>query len=1173
MKKQGPKPPPSSGERGVDRRSSPPAPAIPRPSGGKKQREEPRRKASSKASEVRAARPAKEQEAPARAPEAKGAAEGREGAPAFPIVGIGASAGGLEALEQFLSHVPNRSGMAFVVIQHLDPTHKGALAELLQHNCDMPVLQATDRLKVEPDHVYVIPPNKEMSILHGVLHLMPLSAPHGLNLPIDFFFRSLAEDQKERSIGVVLSGMGSDGKMGLRAIKEKAGAGFVQSLSSAKFDGMPRSAIEAGLADVVASAKELPARIVTYHQHAPCIERPEVNLGEKQLSALEKIFILLRNQTGNDFSLYKKSTIYRRIERRMSLHQIEKLSGYVRYLRENPGEVELLFKELLIGVTSFFRDPPAWSHLRRSVLPELLKARAQSSPLRAWVPGCSTGEEAYSLAIVLKEAMDQLRPAKSLALQIFATDLDREAIDKARQGAYPANIAADVSPERLRKYFVQDERGYRVRKEIREAVVFAPQNITMDPPFTRLDILSCRNLLIYLSTELQKKLIPLFHYSLNAGGVLFLGSAETVGGFSTLFRPLDSKTRIYRRLDASVGAPAVEFPSTFSSAPVAVTGEPQAEASEAVKAPPPNLQMLADRVIVQRFSPSAVLTNDKGDILYISGRTGKYLEPAVGKANLNVFAMAREGLRNDLSAAFSTALREERVVTARGVKVGTNGGTQVVDLRVQKLAEPKELRDTVLVIISDVPHADEDASTGKVRPVPAKPRIAGLKRELQHAREEVQTTREEMQTSQEELKSTNEELQSTNEELQSTNEELTTSKEEMQSMNEELQTVNHELQAKIDELSHSNNDMKNLLNSTDIATLFLDGELLVRRFTTQTARLIKLIPGDAGRPITDIATDLEYPDLADDAREVLRSLVFKEKTVAARDGRWYSVRIMPYRTLENVIDGLVITFTDATTAKILEKTLAGQASHLRQIAESLPNFVWSCRPDGVCDYLNQQWVGYTGVPEQEQLGHGWLEQIHPGDRKRVCENWKAAVRSEEPLRAEFRIRAKSGAFRWFKMHSLPIRDERGAVVRWHGTFTDVDDLKQAVEARQRAADLLSSILEGIAEAVLAVDDDTIITHLNAAAERELGRRRDEVLGKKLAEAFSDIMPRALIERCQEAVQGRRAASFDARLERTPGAGWYGVAVRPHAQGISVFLQRKAELGPAPEREAIGGGDP
>jgi two-component system CheB/CheR fusion protein len=1082
----------------------------------------------------------------------------------FPIVGIGASAGGLEALELFLKHVPAKSGMAYVVIQHLDPTHKGAMVELLQRASAIPVVQVTDRQQVEPDCVYVIPPNKDMSLLHGMLHLLPQSSPRGLNLPIDFFFRSLAEDQQERSIGVVLSGMGSDGTLGLRAIKEKAGASFVQSLASAKFNGMPRSAIEAGLADVVVAADELPGRLIAYHRHAPYLARPDATLEEKQLSALEKVFILLRAHTGNDFSLYKRSTIYRRIERRMGLHQIDKIANYVRYLRENTREVELLFKELLIGVTSFFRDPQVWEPLKKDILPELFRSRPNGSTLRAWVPGCSTGEEAYSLAMVLTEVADQMQDV-NLSFQIFATDLDRDAIEQARQGVYPANIAADVTPERLRRFFTQDDRGYRVRKEIREAVVFAPQNIIMDPPFTKLDILSCRNLLIYLSPELQKKLIPLFHYALNPGGILFLGTAETVGSYSSLFGALDGKSRLYHR-QQGVGTPPVEFPPAFIANPRAV---PDAEQAEVVKGPPLNLQLLADRAIVQHFAPAAILTNDKGDILYISGRTGKYLELASGRANFNVFAMAREGLRYELSAAFAAALREDRQVVVRAVKVATNGSSHSVDVSVQKLQEPKDLRGTMMIGIADASTPPADPK-GKGRSgMVVSGRQIELERELQHAREEVQTTREEMQTSQEELKSTNEELQSTNEELQSSNEELTTSKEEMQSMNEELQTVNQELNSKVDELSRANNDMKNLLNSTDIATLFLDGELLVRRFTNQTAKLIKLIPADAGRPITDIAMDLDYPELAGDAREVLRTLVFREKEVSARDGHWYMVRVLPYRTLENVIDGVVITFTDTSGSKRLETALREQAEQLRQMAESLPNLVWGCRGDGACDQVGRQWVEYTGVPEGEVLGYGWLNQVHAEDRERVRQAWRDSVRSATPLESEFRIRTKAGQYRWLRTRLVPIRDVKGAVTRWYCNGLDIDDLKRGAQERLSSAARLEGILEGIEDAFLALDDRQHITYLNAAAERMFERKREAVLGRGFVDALPVLSDGGVVaEKLQEATRDRRAVSFrapfgSARHKTSPST----VRILPHAEGVSMFFQHGAE----PERVASADG--
>ncbi|WP_286351834.1 MULTISPECIES: chemotaxis protein CheB [Geobacter] len=847
----------------------------------------------------------------------------------FPIVGIGASAGGLEALEQFLAHVPHRSGMSFVIIQHLDPTHKGILAELLQRSTNMEVFQVRDRMKVKPDSVYVIPPNKDMSILHGVLHLFEPKAARGLRLPIDYFLRSLAEDRHEASIGVILSGMGSDGTMGLRAIKENGGLALAQDPASAKFDSMPRSAIDAGLADLVAPVEELPGKIIDYLRHALTISKSDLLLEEKDQSSLEKVLILLRSKTGHDFSMYKKNTLYRRIERRMGIHQIDRIAGYVRYLQENPQEVELLFKELLIGVTSFFRDPSAWELLQREVIPALLNDRPAGAQLRAWSAGCSTGEEPYSLAIAFKEAVEQVKPAENFTLQIFATDLDRDAIDKARQGIYPVNIAADVSSERLSRFFTKEDNGYRIGKEIREMVTFATQNVIMDPPFTKLDILVCRNLLIYLTPDLQKKLLPLFHYSLKPGGAMFLGSAESVSSFSDQFTPINIKARLFRKRESMLPVEPISFPSSFAPA---LPGIPK-ELSMAK--PAANLQLLADQLLLQHFSPPAVLVNDKGDILYISGRTGKYLEPAAGKANWNIFAMAREGLRFELGSAFQKAVRNKETTVTKGLKVETNVGTQTVDVTVRPIEEPEALHGMVMIIFNDVAKPLKKGSSARSATSQSdNARVSELELEIQQLRETLHTTREEMQSSQEELKSTNEELQSTNEELQSTNEELTTSREEMQSMNEELQTVNAEQQSKMNELSRINDDMRNLLNSTEIVTIFLDNELNVRRFTTGADKIFKLIPGDVGRPLSDITNDLSYPGMMEDTRKVLRTLVYSEKQIAATDGRWFTVRIMPYRTMEDVIGGVVITFADITAAKALEAELREENAKLKALFEA-----------------------------------------------------------------------------------------------------------------------------------------------------------------------------------------------------------------------------------------------
>jgi two-component system CheB/CheR fusion protein len=831
----------------------------------------------------------------------------------FPIVGIGASAGGLEALEQFLGQVPDGSGMAFVIVQHLDPTRKGIMPELLSRATRMRVHQVKDRMQVEPDCVYVIPPNKDMSILHGVLHLFKPEAPRGLRLSIDFFFRSLADDRQAMSIGVILSGMGTDGTLGVKAIKEKGGLVLVQDVASAKFAGMPGSAIHTGLVDIVAPAGELPGKIISYLKHAHGMnQQQDAPLEEITRSALDKIVILLRSQTGHDFSQYKKSTIYRRIERRMGIHQIGKIASYVRYLQENLQERDLLFKELLIGVTSFFRDSVAWEKLAQQAIPSLMDGHARGEILRAWSVGCSTGEEVYSLAITFKEVMEKLKITDKISLQIFATDLDMDAINRARQGFYPVNIVADVSEERLKRFFVKEETGYRIRKEIREMAIFAVQDVIMDPPFTKLDILCCRNLLIYFTPELQKKLLPMFYYALNPGGVLFLGNAETPGASSDLFTPIDGKARLFKKRENALRGAPPNFPTPVTPAAPKVDSDPGPTKGPVI------LQTLVDQLILKEVAPPTVLVNSAGDILYISGRTGKYLEPAAGKANWNIFAMIREGMRFELSLAFKNALQEKAPVAIQGTLTDADGKAQAVNITLRGLKEPEALQGMVIVAFSDAPNVKE------AEPLVSKRhgrKVSELEQKLKQARDEIQISREQMQTSQEELKSANEELQSANEELQSTNEELTTSKEEMQSLNEELQTVNAELQIRVDELSRVSNDMKNLLNSTDIATVFLDNDLNVRRFTTRAGKIINLIPGDIGRPITDIASTLLYPALTEDAREVLQKLVYSEKEIAASDGRWFTCRIMPYRTQANVIDGVVITFSDITTAKKLEAGL------------------------------------------------------------------------------------------------------------------------------------------------------------------------------------------------------------------------------------------------------------
>ena len=896
----------------------------------------------------------------------------------FPIIGIGASAGGLEALEQYLGNVPEYSGIAYVVVQHLDPTHKGMLPELLQRISKMKVFQVKDRTIVVPNCVYVIPPNKTMSIKNGVLHLHKPVLVRGQRLPIDFFLYSLAEDRKELSIGLILSGMGSDGSLGLRAIKEKNGIIMVQEPGTAKFDSMPRNAIETVAIDIIAAPQQIPLRLKEFLKHIPVL-RSDVDTEIKDKSSLEKIIILLRTYTGNDFSLYKKNTVYRRIERRMTVHKIDKIANYVLLLNDNPKEIEILFKELLIGVTGFFRDPTAWENLKETILPEIITKLDAGSILRAWIPGCSTGEEAYSLAIVFKEALEKINPHGGFSLQIFATDLDNEAIDIARKGIFPVVISENVSPERLKRFFLKTDDGYFINTEIREKVVFANHNLIMHPPFTKLDILCCRNLLIYMEPELQKRMIGLFYYSLNPEGIMMLGTSETLGNQSHLFTPLDLKWKIFKRSVTLVTPEIIDFPTAYSRT--------KTYAVEKVNQPEPiqNIQTLAEQMLLQHFSPAGVLVNDQGDIIYISGQTGKYLEPAVGKANMNIFAMLREGLRTEFPIAFRKALSKKEAVNLRNIKVGTNGSAHTINVSIQWIEKPELLKGNLMVIFKDV----QDITDSKVAAQKEKKsldniRLLELEKELKYAREKIQDTLEAMQSSQEELKSTNEELQSTNEELQSTNEELMSSKEEMQSLNEELQTLNAELQSKVDEFTRVNNDMKNLLNSTDIATLFLDKEMKIRRFTIQAVKIFKLIKSDVGRPFTDLVSDLIYPDLSDDAQKVLKTLIFIKTQVPTKDGRWYSVRIMPYRTLDDKIDGVVITFFNISDLKEVEVKLHETEQMNRLLLNSASELIIKLATNFNILEVNPAVEKYFGITKKELIGKNYIQLLVPESlRKKV----------------------------------------------------------------------------------------------------------------------------------------------------------------------------------------------
>ncbi len=791
---------------------------------------------------------------------------------------------------------------------------------------------------VQANCVYVIPPNRDMALLNSTLQLIEPSLPRGQRMPIDFFFRSLAHDRHEQAIGIVLSGTGSDGTLGVRAIKAEGGMVMVQTLESAEFDGMLTSAIATGLVDYKLPPAEMPAQLTAYAARAIHYAfAPIATLKPKEEDALKKILILLHNQTSHDFSQYKSSTIQRRTERRMAVNQITTLAKYLTYLQQTPEEVEALFNDLLIGVTSFFRDPEAFKALADQVIPKLFAGRSADAVIRVWVPGCSTGEEAYSIAILLAERQEAMR--QSFKVQVFATDIDSRAIASARSGIYSASIASDVSPERLRRFFVattNDDGFYHIHKGIRDMLVFSEHNLIRDPPFFKMDLISCRNLLIYLDNDLQKRIIPMFHYALNPMGYLFQGTSETVGEFNTLFNALDRQSRLYQRKDEvyRTQRPALSrFAPPMPAVRVPLLPNDPKKSSFPVKLP---LRELTEQVLLQR-APTAVLVNNHGDALYVHGRTGMYLETARGEVGVsNILQMAREGLRHELTTALHKAVVGKEIVHYPGLRVKTNGDFSSVNLTVQPIAigaAASPVAPLYLVILEMAPIqplAADDHETPEAVGLVANKLIAELKAKLSAKDEYIQTLREQLEASNEELKSSSEEMQSVNEELQSTNEELETSREELQSVNEEVNSVNNELQANMAHLSQANDDMSNMLAGTNIGTIFVDHRLRILRFTPAATRVINLIPSNVGRPVGHTVTNLvDYESLVPDTQVVLDTLVPKEVEVQTTIGEWYTLRIQPYRTRFNVIEGAVITFMDITEIQKKREALRKANDQLR----------------------------------------------------------------------------------------------------------------------------------------------------------------------------------------------------------------------------------------------------
>jgi two-component system CheB/CheR fusion protein len=947
------------------------------------------------------------------------------GATVFPVVGIGASAGGIAALEAFFSALPRneQTGMAFVVVQHLSPDHKSVLVELIGRCTGMQVREAEDGMAVRPECTYIIPPNHDMTLVGGALRLVRHDDQRKPRLTVDHFFTSLAAAQREGAIVIVMSGAGSDGALGIREVKGEGGLVIAQTPESAEYDGMPRSAIATGLVDFVLPPRDMPAQLLTYVRH-PFSPVRQATPPPVRNTLLKKVCMLLRAQTGHDFSQYKETTLLRRIERRMAMRQIQEPDDYLRHCRENASELDALFNDLLIGVTSFFRDPDAFRLLQDKVVPRLLADKAAHDPVRVWVCGCSTGEEAYSIAIVLYEQM--MASKHVLKLQVFATDIDRHAIEQARAGVYPASVAANVSEERLSRFFVHDaQRGtYRIQQHIRDLLVFSEQDAIKDPPFSRLDLVSCRNLLIYLNADLQRKLIPLFHYALVPGGVLFLGTSETVGESGPLFSVIDRKWKLYTRVPGERSGARPHFPEFVPPlTDLADHGTAPESLADAHAIEAGNLRQITERALLAHYAQAAVLVDSRGQVQYIVGRTGKFLEPSAGNATMNVVAMARDGLRRELTIALHRAVANKQLVTYSGLSVRSNGHTIRTNLSVRPVDADRGSVLYLVVLEEMPPSPQQEGASGGAR---SDERVSEMERDLRAKEEHLQTTLEEMETTNEELKSTNEEMQSVNEELQSANEELETSKEELQSVNEELSTVNAELQDKVADLSRANNDMNNLLAGTGVATVFVDHQLRIARFTPAATHVINFIESDIGRPLEHVVSNfVVYDGMIDDVRAVLDTLVPKEAEVQVKSGVWYLMRIRPYRTMENLIEGAVITLVDISERKKAEESLRRSEERLNKLINQAYAAVSEVDLDGRLLFANDRLCEMLGYTRDELLRRRLADITDPEDLPRVRTQLEAAMADGADIRVDKRyVRADGKRVRTHERVSA-LRDALG----------------------------------------------------------------------------------------------------------------------------------------------------
>ncbi|MBI3650232.1 MAG: PAS domain S-box protein [Acidobacteria bacterium] len=997
--------------------------------------------------------------------------------PPFLVVGFGASAGGIKALETIFERMPADANMAFVVILHLSPEHESNLAAMLQRKTAMPVIQVQEQIAVQPNHVYVIPPIQHLAMEDGHIRLIEPEQQRGRRVPVDLFFRSLAEAYTTHAVGIVLSGTGTDGTIGLRRIKERGGVSIAQDPQEAEYDGMPRSVINAGLVDFVLSATDIPRKLVTLRQTTERLPNwPEGDQlpDEADAEAVRGVLAFLRARTNHDFSNYKRSTILRRIARRLQVNNIEEISHYLQFLRDHPSEAPELLKDLLISVTNFFRDAESFALLKEEITPRLFEGKELGDQVRVWVTGCATGEEAYSFAIMLLEYAETLEQPPSV--QIFATDIDDEGIAHARDGVFPESIEADVSPERLRRFFHKEGHHYRVKKEVREAVLFAPHNVLRDPPFSKLDLVSCRNLLIYLNRETQERVLEIFHFALRPNGFLFLGASESAESLPDLYTSVDKKHRVYLRRPMIAPSPFLpEMPMSGRwevRLPNVLTVEKKSVTYSELH-----------HSLLEHFAPPSVLINKDYEIVHLSENAGRYLRFAGGEPSRNLLKVVHPDLRLDLRAALFAALQGKLESEVRNVRLKLDGENHLINILVRRIERPEAVRSFLLVIFEDASTITTSESAVEVPTQNESSEIEMVVRQLddqlQRTKEQLRSTIEQYETSTEELKASNEELQAINEELRSTTEELETSKEELQSVNEELTTVNHELKEKVDEISRFNSDLTNLMASTDIGTIFLDRGLYLKRYTPRVQDLFNVIASDLDRPFIHLTHKLDYNDLAEDAEKVLQTLMRVEREVRSQDGRWYLARLLPYRTMEDRIDGVVLTFVDITERKNSEARLRANEEHLRMIVESTKDYaIFTLDMEGRIKTWSAGATHIFGFAESEAVGQLAEITFTAEDRKQQIPQLEIAKALAEGRAEDERWQLRKDGSRFFASGVMtPMRDHEAA--GFVKVLRDLTAHKFSEEELRRSRDELESrVTERTAE----------LEKANRALQKEIAER-------------------------------------------------------------------------------------